>query len=77
VNVPQRQSLPFFQHQNFFRSPTVSPRGLPVYAEELATAFANESSDSSSYCTSRFKRYDGRVVKYLDLSALESDDTET
>lgn len=77
VNIPQRQTVPLLQHQRFFRSPTLSPRGLPIYAEELAIEFANESSDSSPYHTLRHKRYDKRVVRYLDLSASESDDLET
>lgn len=77
MNIPQRQTTPLLQHQSLFRSPTLSPRGLPIYAEGLAVAFANESSDSSPNYTSRRKRYDKRVVHYLDLSASESDDTET
>lgn len=73
MNLPQKRTLPFYQHPNFFRSPTLSPRGLPVYAEELAIAFANESSDSSSHYISHRMRYDSGVVNYLDLSASESE----
>ena len=76
MNIPQRQTTPILQHQGLFQSPTLSPRGLPIYAEQLAIAFANESSDSSPYYTSRCKRYDERVVQYLDLGASESDGTE-
>ena len=77
VNIPQRQTIPLLQHQRFCQSPTLSPRGLPIYLEGLAIAFANESSDSSPYHTSRRKRYDKRVIHYLDLSASEFDDIET
>ena len=77
VNIPQRQTAPLLQHQRIFRSPTLSPRGLPTYAEELAIEFVNESLDSSPYHTLRCNRYYKRVVCYLDLSASESDDIET
>ena len=77
MSIPQRQTIPLLQHQRFCRSPTLSPQGLPIYAEGLAIAFVNESSISSPYHTPRRKRYDKRVVHYLDLSASESDDIET
>jgi hypothetical protein len=48
--------------------------GLPCYVEELALAFVDESSDSSSPCSSPPRHYDSRVLSYLDLSASESED---
>ena len=75
MNIPQRQTTPILQHQGFFQSPTLSPNGLPIYAEQLSIAFTNESSDSSPYYTLRCKRYNKRVVQYLDLSASQSDGT--
>jgi hypothetical protein len=49
--------------------------GLPYYVEKIALAFANESSKSSSHCSTPFRRYDSRVLSYLDLSASESEDS--
>ena len=51
---------------------TPSPTGLPVYAEALAMAFANASSDSLSYCPSPRANYDSGVLSYFDVSASES-----
>jgi hypothetical protein len=49
--------------------------GLLCYAEKIALAFADESSDSSSHCSTPFRHYDSRVLSYLDLSASESEDS--
>ena len=69
-----RQSLPFYRHRGFLRSPSLSPRGLPIYAEDLALAYANASSDSSSCSLSPHRSFDPRVCSYFELSASESDD---
>jgi hypothetical protein len=66
--------LPFYLQPNFLPSPSLSPLGLPCYVEELALAFADESSNSSSPCPSPPRHYDSRVLSYLDLSTSESED---
>jgi hypothetical protein len=67
--------LPFYLQPNFLPSPSLSPLCLPCYAKELALAFVDESSNSSSPCSSPPRHYDSRVLSYLDLSASESEDS--
>jgi hypothetical protein len=74
MSPSSRQTLPFYRHPGFLRSPSLSPRGLPVYAEDLALAYANASSDSSSNSLSPRRSYDPRVYSYFELSASESED---
>ena len=58
----------------YFGSPTSSSMRLPCYAEDMAVAQAKYSSHSSSASSSPSERYDPRVLKYIDHSALESED---
>ncbi len=69
-----RRTLPFYRHPGFLRSPSLSPCGLPIYAEHLALAYVDASSDSSSISLSPHRSYDPRVCSYFELSASESDD---
>ena len=46
---------------------------LPCYAEARAQVLAEESEHSSSASSSP-RSYDPRVVKFIDHSAIESDD---
>ena len=69
-----RQTLPFYQHPRFLRSRSFNPRGLLIYTEDLALAYANDSFDSSSIFVSPCRSYDPRVCSYFELSASESDD---
>jgi hypothetical protein len=46
-----------------------------MHAEKVALAFADESSDSSSHCSSLPMHYDSRAFSYLDLSASKSEDS--
>ncbi len=67
MNPLPRQTLPFYQHPRFFRSPSTSPHGLPVYAKDLALAYANASSNSSSISLSPYRSYDPRVCSYFHI----------
>jgi len=69
-----RQTLPFYRHSGFFRSPSLSPHGLPIYVEDLALAYANASSNSSSISIFPRRSYDPRVYFYFELSASKLDD---
>lgn len=57
-----------------YSSERSSPLSLPVYAEALAIAYAEESSTSSGQSHRRGRRYDPRVIEFIDLTAMESDD---
>jgi hypothetical protein len=69
--LPKR-TLSFYWQPKFLRSPFLSPHGLPVYAKDLALAYANASSQSSSIFPPR-RCCDIRVYSYFELSASESD----
>jgi len=69
-----RQTLPFYRHPGFLRSPSLSPHGLPIYAEDIALAYANASSYPSSISLSPHRSYDPKVCSYFELNALESND---
>jgi hypothetical protein len=75
LSPPKHRVLPFYLQPNFLLSPSLSPKGLPFYAEKIALAFADESSDSSSHCSIPLRHYDSRVLSYLDISASESEDS--
>jgi hypothetical protein len=47
---------------------------LPCYAEDMAVAYAKDSSHSSSAYSSPRLRYDPRVLRFIDQSASESED---
>jgi hypothetical protein len=53
--------------------PTCSMR-LPCYAEDMAVAYAKDSSHSSSASSSPRVKYDPRVLRFIDQSASESED---
>lgn len=55
-------------------SPPSSPLHLPIYAEAMALAYADASSDDSSVSPSSCLNYDPRVMRFLDIMASESDD---
>jgi hypothetical protein len=69
----QRRRLNLRQSLQSLVSPDSSPQGLPVYAEALATSFANASPSSSSCFSTPRRHYDPRVLSYVDVSAIESD----
>jgi hypothetical protein len=54
-------------------SPSISPQGLPVYAEKMATAYALVTSDDSPVSPRPRRSFDRRVLSFLDLSASDSD----
>ena len=66
--IPQcrRRWRPFFEDPNFVASPS-PPRSLPIYAETMASVLAAQSSPSSTH--SKSKRYDRRVLEFIDLEA--------
>ena len=57
-----------------YGSPTSPSMRLPCYAEDMAVAYANLSSHSSSPSCSPRERYDPRVLRYIDQSASESEE---
>jgi hypothetical protein len=57
-----------------YGSPPTSIMRLPCYAEDMAVAYANDSSHSCSASSSPRERYDPRVLRFIDQSASESED---
>ena len=57
-----------------YGSPTSSSMRRPYYAEDMAVAYAKDSSHSCSDSSTPRHRYDPRVLRFIDHSALESDD---
>jgi hypothetical protein len=66
--IPQksRRWRPFFEDPKFVASPS-PPRSLPIYAETVASVLAAQSFPSTTH--SKFKRYDCRVLDFIDLEA--------
>jgi hypothetical protein len=64
------------QSQRFvdYGSPISSNMRLPCYVEDMAVAYAKDSSRSSSASPSPRQRYDPRVLRFIDQSASESED---
>ena len=60
-----------------FSSPSTSNMQFPCYAEDMALAFARESSISCSASSSPRQMYDPRVLNFIDQSASESEDEFT
>ena len=58
----------------YFGSPTSPTMRIPCYAEDMAGAYARDSSHSSSASSSPRLRYDPRVLRFIDQSASESED---
>jgi hypothetical protein len=54
-------------------SPSVSPQGLPIYAEKMACAYALATSDVSPVSPRPRRSFDRRVLSFFDLSASDSD----
>jgi hypothetical protein len=71
--TPVHQTRPFYLHAEYFISPSISPQGLPVYAENLACAYAQATSDVSPVSPRPRRSLDIRVLSFLDLSASDSD----
>jgi hypothetical protein len=46
----------------------------PCYAENMAVAYAKDSSHNCSASSSPRQRYDPRVLRFIDQSASESED---
>ena len=57
-----------------YGSPSTSNMLLPCYAEDMAVAYAKESSISCSASSSPRVRYNPRVLRFIDQSASESED---
>jgi hypothetical protein len=57
-----------------YSSPPGSSMRLLCYAEDIAIAFANNSSHSSSASSSPRYRYNPRVLRFIDHNASESED---
>jgi hypothetical protein len=57
-----------------FSSPPTSSMRLPCYAEDMAVAYAKDSSHSCSSSSSPRERYNPRVLRFIDQSASESED---
>jgi hypothetical protein len=55
----------FFEDLKFVASPP--PQCLPIYAETVASVLAAQSSSSSTH--SKSKRYDRRVLDFIDFEA--------
>lgn len=55
-----------------FPSPPASPRGLPVYAEAMALAYAHGSSGNSTSFFTPKNHVDPRVLCYFDLEVVSS-----
>jgi len=71
--TPVLRTRPFYLCPEYFRSPSISPQGLPIYAENLACAFAQATSDVSPVPPRPQRSFDIRVLSFLDLSASDSD----
>jgi hypothetical protein len=56
----------FFKDLKFVASPS-PPQCLPIYAKTVASVLAAQSSPSSNH--SKSKRYDYRVLDFIDLEA--------
>jgi hypothetical protein len=72
LSTPLR-TPPFYLCPEYYITPTPSPQDLPVYAKEIACAFAYVTSDESLVSPRPRRSYDCRVLSLLDLSASESD----
>jgi hypothetical protein len=57
-----------------YGSPPSSNMRLPYYAEDMAVAYAKNSSHSCSASSSPRQIYDPRVLRFIDQSASESED---
>jgi hypothetical protein len=57
-----------------YGSPPSSSMRLPCYAEDMAVAYAKDSSLSCSASSSPRLRYDPKVFRFIDQSASESED---
>ena len=69
------KTWPFYLRSEYFISPSVSPLGLPVYTESLASAYAQAIFDESPLTTSSPRSYDRRVLSSLTsmhLKVIES-----
>ena len=66
--IPQwrRRWRPFFEDPSFIASPS-PPRSLPIYDKTIVYVLAAQSSPSSTH--SKSKRYDRRVLEFVDLEA--------
>jgi len=62
-------------HAVFTSSPP-SPRGLPIYAKAMASAYANCSSGNSTSFPKPRNHVDPRVIRYFDLEVV-SDNTDS
>ena len=64
------------QGQRFvdYGSPPSFNMRLPCYAEDMAIAYAKDSSHSSSAYSSPRPRYDPRVLRFIDHNASENED---
>lgn len=71
--IPVLRTQPFYLRPEYFISPSISPQGLPVYAENLACAHAKATSDVSPVSPRPRRSFDIRVLSFLDLSASDSD----
>jgi len=58
----------------YFGSPPTPSMRLPCYAEDMAVAYAKDSSHSSSASSSPRVNYDPRVLRFIDQSASDSED---
>jgi hypothetical protein len=54
-------------------SPSISPQGLPVYAEKMPSAYALATSDDSPVSPQLQRSFDRRMLSFLDLIASDSD----
>jgi hypothetical protein len=72
LTTPLR-TWPFYLRPEYFITPTPSPQGLPVYAEDIACAYALATSDISPVSPHPQRSFDCRVLSFLDLFASESD----
>jgi hypothetical protein len=62
------------QGMRYLGSPTSSSLRLPCYAEDMAVAYAKDSSPSPSASSSPRVRFDPRVLRFIDQSASEGED---
>jgi len=69
MNPLPKQTLPFYWHLGFLRSPSFNFRGLLVYTKYKALAYANVSFYLSSISLSLPISYEFGVYSYFELSA--------
>ena len=72
ISPSPKKTQPFYQQFGFLKSPFFNPHSLPIYIEDLALAYADVLSESSSISPSPCRCYDIREFSYFELCASKS-----